>query len=54
MSSSGDSNERKIDEYQDESSFSGSNTSDSSSSSGGDTTDKQYLFGVPRFPLKVL
>ena len=54
VSSSGDSDERKIDEYHDESSFNGSSSSDSSSSSGGDTTDEQYLFGVPGVPLEVL
>ena len=57
MSLSGDSNERKIDEYHDESSFSGSsssNSSDNSYSSGGNTTDEQYLFGVLGVPLEVL
>ena len=54
VSSSGDSDERKIDEYHDESSFSGSSSSDSSSSSGGNTTNEQYLFGVPEVPLEVL
>ena len=54
VSSSGDSDERKIDEYHDESSFSGSSSSDSSSSSGGNTTNEQHLFGVLEVPLEVL
>ena len=39
---------REIDEYQDE-----SNNNESSSSDSG-STNKQYSFGVPRVPLKVL
>ena len=39
---------REIDEYQDES------NKNESSSSDSDSTNKQYSFGVPRVPLKVL
>jgi len=39
---------REIDKYQDES------NSNESRSSDNDSTNKQYSFGVPRVPLKVL
>ena len=54
LSSSSNSLGKAIDEYHDPCSFSGSSdNSNSSSSSGGNTTD-EYVFGVPRVPLKVL
>ena len=53
MSSSNDSDEREIDEYHDKSNPSGS-SDNGSNSSRGNTTDKQYLSGVPRVPLEVL
>ena len=56
MSSSSDSDDKEIDKYHDKSNSSGScdNGSNSSNSSRGNTTDKQYLSRVPRFPLEVL
>ena len=55
--SSNNSDDREIDEYYD--SFSGNGSSNSSSSSrssssGRNTTDEQYMSGVPRVPLEVL
>ena len=50
LSSSGNSDEREINEYQDES----NDSSGDSSSSDSSSSDKQYLFGVPGVPLKVL
>ena len=56
MSLSSNSDKREINEYHDESSSSGSSSSDRSvnSSSGRNTIDKQYLFEVARVPLEVL
>ena len=49
--SSSDSLEKAIDEYQYESSTS---SSGSSSSDGGNSTAKEYIFGVPGFPLEAI
>ena len=54
---SSNSDDREIDEYYDSFSGSGSSSSSSSSrssSSGRNTTDEQYMSGVPRVPLEVL
>ena len=48
---SSDSLEKTIDEYQYESSTS---SSGSSSSDGGNSTDEEYIFNVPRFPLEAI
>ena len=55
LSSSSNSVDKAIDEYNDLSSFSGSNddSSDSDSSSGGNTKD-EYMSGVPGVLLEVL
>ena len=56
LSSSSNSVDKAIDEYHDTTSFSGS-SSDSSSgsnnSSGRNTTDEEYMSGVPRIHLEV-
>ena len=57
MSASSSSLEREIDEYQDVSSGSGggsykSNEGSTSYSSDSSSSDKNYSFGVPSFPLK--
>ena len=49
--SSSDSLEKAIDEYQNETSTS---SSASSSSDGGNSTDEEYVSGVPRFPLEAI
>lgn len=49
--SSSDSTEKAIDEYYDESS---DNSSDTSSNSRGNTTDEEYVSGVPGLPLEVV
>ena len=59
IASSSDSDNRKIDEYHDNTSDSGSSSnsgsrSNSSGSSGGNTTDEQYMSKVLGVPLKVL
>ena len=51
VSSSSNSTEKTIDEYYDESSDS---SSDTSNSSGGNTTDKEYVSGVPGFLVEVV
>ena len=48
---SSDSLEKAIDEYQNETSTS---SSASSSSDGGNSTDEEYVSGVPRFPLEAI
>ena len=48
VSLSSNSTEKAIDEYYDESSDSSSDTS------GGNTTDEEYVLGVPRFPVEVV
>ena len=55
LSSSSDSVDKAIDEYQDLSSYSGysDDSSASESSSDGNTTD-EYTSGVPGVPLEVL
>jgi len=53
LSSSSNSMDRAIDEYNDPSSFSGSSDSDNDSSSEGNTTD-EYESGVLRLPLEVI
>ena len=57
MSASSSSLEREIDKYQDMSSGSGggsykSNEGSTSYSSDSSSSDKNYLFGFPSFPLK--
>ena len=49
ISSSSDGTEKAIDEYYDESSDS---SSDTSNTSGGNTTDEEYVSGVPGLPLE--
>ena len=49
--SSSDSLEKAIDEYQYKSSTS---SSGSTSSDGGNSTDEEYVSGVPRFPLEAI
>ena len=51
ISSSSSSTKRAIDEYYDESS---NNSSSSSDSSRGNTTDEEYVSGVPGFPVEVI
>ena len=51
VSLSSNSTEKAIDKYYDESSDS---SSDTSNSSGGNTTDEEYVLGVPRFPVEVV
>ena len=51
VSSSSNSIEKAIDKYYDESSDS---SSDTSNSSGGNTTDEEYVSGVPGFPVEVV
>ena len=51
VSLSSNSTEKAIDEYYDKSSDS---SSDTSNSSGGNTMDKEYVSGVPRFPVEVV
>ena len=54
ISSSSNSVDKAIDEYHDTTSYSGSSSgSSSNSSSGGNTTDKEYMSGVPGIPLEV-
>ena len=55
LSSSSNSIDKAKDKYHD-TSFSGSsgdNSSGSNSSSGRNTTDEEYMFGVPGIPLEV-
>ena len=52
FSSSSDSVDKAIDEYNDESSYYSS--SSSSDSSGGNTTDEEYVSGVPGLPMEVV
>ena len=51
--SSSDSLEKAIDKYQDKSSYSTS-SSGSSNSGGGNSTNEEYISGVPGFPLKAI
>ena len=51
ISSSSNSIEKAIDEYYDESNDS---SSDTSNSSRGNTTDEEYVSGVPGFPVEVV
>ena len=51
ISSSSNSTEKAIDEYYDKSSDS---SSDTSNSSGGNTTNEEYVSGVPGFPIEVV
>ena len=51
VSSSSNSIEKAIDKYYDESSDS---SSDTSNSSRGNTTDEEYISGVPGFPVEVV
>ena len=51
VSLSSNSTEKAIDEYYDESSNSSSGTSESSE---GNTTDEEYVSGVPGFPVEVV
>ena len=56
LSSFSNSVDKAIDEYRDTTSFNGSsndNSSGSNSSSGRNTTDEEYMFGVPGIPLEV-
>ena len=52
LSSSSNSIEKEVDEYHDDTSYSGS--SGSSRSSEGSSTDKGYTSGVPGLPLEVV
>ena len=51
VSSSSNGTEKAIDECYDESSDS---SSDTSNSNGGNTTDEEYVSGVPRFLVEVV
>ena len=51
VSSSSNGTEKAIDECYDESSDS---SSDTSNSSGGNTTNEEYVSGVPGFPIEVV
>ena len=51
ISSSSNSIEKAIDEYYDESNDS---SSDTSNSCGGNTTNEEYVSGVPRFLVEVV
>ena len=56
LSSFSNSVDKAIDEYRDTTSFNGysnDNSSGSNSSSGRNTTDEEYMFGVPGIPLEV-
>ena len=54
VSSSSNSVDKEIDEYNDTTSYSGSSSGSSRSSSGRNTINEQYTFGVPGVPLEVL
>ena len=51
VSSSSNSVDKAIDEYHDDTNYSGSS---SNSSSSGNTSDEEYTSGVPRVPLDIL